>query len=183
MVYEMNELIPEQILEAKYSEDVLNAVRYGYQYRLEAEKYAEDVCQLNYCLGDPSAILLWLADLVFKGVVFDLIKEVAHRLWDKMMQMKVEIPEDVNKVLLDEDELRRFVKCIDEFDRKELSTTDKEKDYIREEIISDYLGKEAGAIQELYHRMPTQDEYRIIIRGAHKYADKLLEGKDHLEDY
>ena len=98
-----------------------------------------------------------------------------------MMQMKVEIPEDVNKVLLDEDELRRFVKYVDEFDKKELSTTDKERNYIREEIIADYMGKEADAIQELYHRMPTQDEYRIIIRGAYEHADKLLKGKDNVE--
>lgn len=165
-----------------YSEAVQDAVRYGYHYRLEAEKHAEHGCKMHCCIGDPSAVLLWLANLVISGAVFNLIHKTARRLWDKMMQMKVEIPEDVNKVLLDEDELRRFVKYVDEFDKKELSTTDKERNYIREEIIADYMGKEADAIQELYHRMPTQDEYRIIIRGAYEHADKLLKGKDNVED-
>lgn len=179
---DQKEIDLSRIERENYSDAVRDAVRYGYQYRLEAEKYADKDYQLNHCLGDPSAVLLWLANLVKTGSVYDLIKIAARHLWDKMMQMKVEIPEDVNKVLLDEDELRRFVKYVEEFDKKELSTTDKERNYIREEIIADYMGKEAGAIQELYHRIPTQDEYRIIIRSALEHADKLLKGKDNMED-
>lgn len=176
MFFEMEELILEQIFETKYSEGVINAVRYGYQYRIEAEKYADKDCQLNHCLVEPSAVLLWLASLVKTGVVYDLIKIKARHLWDKMMQMKVEIPEDVNRALLDEDELGRFVKYVDEFDRKELSTTDKETIYIRNEIIADYVGAESGAIFDLYHRMPTSDEFRIIIHNANERADKMLNG-------
>ena len=158
----------------QYSEAVQEAVRYGYQYRLEAEKNTRDGCKINNCLAEAHAALLWLAKLVIAGVAYDVIKDNVSRLWNKMMQMKVEIPEDVNKVLLDEDELRRFVKYIDEFDKKALTTSERETKYIKDEIVADYMGKEASAIYELYHRMPTQDEYRIILRGAYDHADKVL---------
>ena len=162
----MEELTLEQIFEAEYSEELVNAVRYGYQYRLEAEKYAEIDFRLNHCLGDPSAVLLWLANLIKTGVVYDLINKAVRHLWDKMMQMKVEIPEDVNKVLLDEDELRRFVKYVDEFDRKALSTTNKETEYIREEIIADYYGIVAGELWNREKLLPTHQEWAEFSRTA-----------------
>lgn len=159
----------------EYSEDVINAVRYGYQYRIEAESH-EGNNNLHSCLGDASDILLWIANMVCGGVAYDVIKTYVVRFWDRMMNSKVEIPEDVNKVLIEEDELRRFVKYVEEFNEKNLSTTEKETAYIREEIIADFVGKRASEIYDKYQRFPNHEELMAITREAFEYSNKLLKG-------
>jgi hypothetical protein len=165
----------QQINNTQYPEDVIRAVRYGYQYRLEAEKYADDGILMNDHLEDASGALLWLGKLVIDGIAFEAIKRYAKSLWDKLMSMKVSIPDDVNKVLLEEDELRKFVVFVKEFDDKELTTTSKQTKYIREEIMADYVGKAAGDMWKKEHRLPTHEEWVQVYRDANSFADKLLD--------
>jgi predicted ATPase len=166
----------EQILNTQYPEAIENAVRYGYQYRLEAEKNANKR-GVYYCLAEASAILKWLAELVVAGIAYDCIKTQAKQFWSYLMRMKIKIPEDVNKVLIDEDELRRFVQYVDEFHDNKISATEKEISYIREEIVADYTGKRAGEIYKEHRRMPSTEELISITREAKEYADGLLNSK------
>lgn len=172
----MEELDIAQINTTQYSKDVKWTVRYGYQYRKEAEKYAERGVQLHNSLIDASSILLWLGQLVLSGITYDVIKQYAKSLWEKLTSMKVVIPEDVDKVLLDEDELRKFVIYVSEFHGKSLKTTEKQTQYIREEIIADYVGESAGEIWAKEKRAPNHEEWVRINREANKFADELLEG-------
>lgn len=164
-----------QIDNTQYPEDVIWAIRYGYQYRLEAEKYADDGILSNNCLGDAPSALLWLGNLVIGGIAYDVIKKYAKSLWDKLMSMKVSVPDDVNKVLLEEDELRKFVVFVKEFNDKELTTTLKQTRYIREEIIADYIGNFASDIWEKEGRLPSREEWVQVYRNANNFADKLLD--------
>lgn len=158
----------------EYSEEVKNAVRYGYQYRLEAEKNTNENIRANYCLPEATDILLWMANMVICGITYDVIKKLSLSIWQKLMRMKVEIPNNVNKVLIEDDELRKFVKYVSEFNDKKLSTTEKETSYIRGEICADYVGKKASEIYKKYQRIPTVEEHLTINRDANTYADKLL---------
>ena len=146
------------------------AVRYGYLYRKKAEKNDN----FHYSLAGASKVLLWLGELVVGGIAYDVIKKYVKALWDKLMTMKVEIPEDVEAVLIEEDELKKFVKFVNEFSSKELSATDKQLKYIREEIIADYAGETAGEIWSEKKRLPTHEEWVAIYRDANNFADDLL---------
>ena len=167
-------IILDEIENAHYLYEVKNAVRYGYQYRMEAEEHAERNAKLYYSLPEATTILYWLANLVITGVAYDLIKKYAKALWEKLMTMKVEIPDDVKLVLIEEDELKRFVRYVNEFASKELSATDKQVKYIREEIIAEYVGETAGEIWAAKKRVPTHEEWVTIYRDANKFADDLL---------
>ncbi len=171
----MNDIDIRQINNTQYPEDVIRAVRYGYQYRLEAEKYADDSILMNNHLEDASGALLWLGELVIGGIAYDAIKGYAKSLWDKLMSMKVSIPDDVNKVLLEEDELRKFVVFVKEFNDKELTTTSKQTKYIREEIMADHVGRAVDDIWKKEQRLPTQEEWVQVYRDAKSFADKLLD--------
>lgn len=172
----MEEIDIAHINNTQYSKDVIWAVRYGYQYRMEAEEYAKREEQLHYCLAEASSILLWLGQLVLTGVTYDVIKQYAKSLWDKLMSMKIVIPKDVDKVLLDEDELKKFVVYVNEFHGKSLKTTEKQTQYIREEIVADYVAEAVGEIWAKEKRPPTHEEWVRIYREANKFAEELLEG-------
>lgn len=163
-----------QINKAQFSEDVRFAVRYGYQYRLVAEENAEEENGLKYNLPAASDFLYWLANMVISGVAFEIIKTSAVALWQKLKQSDEAIPEDVNKIMVDDEELKRFVHYVDEFNLKNLSATEKEILFIREEIIADYVGDKAGEIYEKYHRAPKQKEFETITKEAIVLADRLL---------
>lgn len=163
-----------QIEGVQFDEDVRFAVRYGYQYRLVAEENAEKENSLKFNLPAASDFLYWLANMVISGVAFEIIKTSATTLWQKLMQRNEAIPEDVNKIMVDDEELKRFVHYVDEFNRKNLSASEKEILYIREEIIADYVGDKAGEIYEKYHRVPKQKELETITKEAIVLADRLL---------
>ena len=122
-----------------------------------------------------SRVLLWLGEQTLGGITYDLIKKYAKALWEKLMTMKVEIPDDVKLVLIEEDELKKYVKYVNEFSSKELSATDQQVKYIREEIIADYVGETTGDIWSKKKRLPTHEEWVTIYRDANKFADDLLE--------
>lgn len=165
----------EEIESAQYTNEVKFAVRYGYKYRREAEVHAETSEKLHYSLPETTTILYWLANLVISGVAYDIIKKYAKALWEKLMSMKTKIPEDVNILLTDEDELKIFVFYVKEFSSKELSATDEQIKYIREEIIADYVGETACEIWAEKKRLPSHEEWLKIYQDANKFADELLE--------
>lgn len=165
----------EEIENIQYSSEVKYAVRYGWQYRQEAEEQAERDTKLHYSLPEASTVLYWLANLVITGVAYDLIKKYAKALWEKLMSRKTEIPESVNTLLIDEDELKRFVVYVKEFSSKEMTVTDEQTKYIREEIIADYIGEAAGEIWSAKKRLPTHEEWLRIYQGANVFADELLD--------
>lgn len=165
----------EEIESAQYTNEVKFAVRYGYKYRREAEEHAGTSENLHYSLPEATTILYWLANLVITGVAYDIIKKYAKILWERLMSMKTRIPEDVNNLLIDEDELKIFVFYVKEFSSKELSATDEQIKYIREEIIADYVGETVGEIWSENERFPSHEEWLRIYRDANKFADELLE--------
>lgn len=165
----------DEIENVKYTDEVKYAVRYGYQYRREAEEHAERNAKLHYSLPEATTILCWLANLVITGVAYDLIKKYAKALWEKLMSMKTRIPEDVNTLLIDEDELRQFVIYVKEFSSKEMSVTSEQRNYIREEIIADYVGETAAEIWTDKKRLPLHEEWLKIYHDANVFADELLE--------
>lgn len=67
------ELIPEFQEGLKYSDDVHNAVRYGYGYRKESEIHESG--SLHASLNQVPEVLLWLAKLIIDGLTFDAIKK------------------------------------------------------------------------------------------------------------
>lgn len=165
----------EEIENIQYSSAVKYAVRYGWQYRQEAEEQAERDTKLHYSLPEASTVLYWLANLVITGVAYDLIKKYAKALWEKLMSRKTEIPESVNTLLIDEDELKRFVVYVKEFSSKEMTATDEQTKYIREEIIADYIGETAGEIWSAKKRLPTHEEWLRIYKDANVFAEELLD--------
>lgn len=171
----MEDIDISQIQNTQYSRDIVWAVRYGYQYRLEAELYAEEDTRLSFCLHNASTVLLWLGKQVIGGATYEVIKKYAKSLWNKLMSMKISIPEDVNMVLIDEDELRKFVVFVKEFDDKALTTTKKQTEYIREEIIADYVGETSAEIWTKEKRLPTHEEWVKVYRDANRFADELLQ--------
>ena len=164
----------EEIENTQYTDKVKYAVRYGYQYRRVAEEHAEKNVKLHNSLAEATTVLYWLANLVITGVGYDLIKKYAKALWEKLMSMKTKIPEDVNTLLIDDDELKKFVVYVKEFSTKNLTATETQVKYIREEIIADYVGATAGDIWEVKNRLPTHEEWVTIYRDANIFADDLL---------
>ena len=59
----------EKIFNVEYSDTVKYAVRYGYNYRIEAEQKHNSYS--HACLPDTSAILQWLGQKVNDGVIWD----------------------------------------------------------------------------------------------------------------
>lgn len=159
----------------QYSEEVRNAVRYGYEYRKEAE--ALDDQFVYYRLGDSPEVLLWLANLIIGGVVWDVFKLTAKNLYDRIVRNKGSLGNDVLHIFSDEKCLKEFYNDIKEFNEQRMSVTEKQFMYIREEIIAEYFSNECVKIYENEGRMPTQEEYKDMYREAIKHADRLLNYK------
>ena len=157
-----------------YSDDVINAVRYGYQYRLEAERRIPKNYYFNYCLPEPSGIVLWLANLIINGTVWDVFKAVIKSIDDSAKQEKNEVVLQDTTLVDALHDPRRFYEYITEFKEHKMDISDKERDYIYEEIIADYTGKAAGKIYETNNRFPTPEEFRVINKEAREAADIIL---------
>lgn len=156
----------------KYSDKVRNAVRYGYQYRKEAEKYEDGSC--HGCLREASEVLLWLGNLIIGGLAWDCIKVAANKLYDAFKQRGKICDEESEAVLNEEDNLRAFYEMVVEFNEHRLTVSGKQLKYMREEIFADYIGNEIGKIWDREKRLPTIEEYKRIQSGAVLYADELL---------
>lgn len=160
----------------KYSDEVINAVRYGYEYRKESEKYADpqDGWHVQHCLPDPSGILLWLAKKVLDGIVFDAFKEICKKLYHQLTKSDTPLTKLVRRLLTDEHELEQFYAYVKEFNDGCMAVTVNQFKYIRDEIRADYCGKESQKIFDQYKRLPTIEEYMRINREADAYADSLM---------
>lgn len=154
----------------KYLEDVQYAVRYGYLYRKEAEKNKS----IHACIGGDYTILYWIAGAIASGITWDVIKAAAKTLYDKITQKGAAINKITETILSDEEQLKEFYQCIIEYNRYSMSITEKQFQYIREEVVADYLGREAQKIYDQYMRQPTVQEYMDIIKKANAHAKRLL---------
>lgn len=154
----------------QYSEVVRNAVRYGYMYRKEAE----DRLDIHYCLHDSSDFLLWMANLVIGGISWDILRSSVIKLYKKLIKKNVKIDKHANDLFSDESKLKEFYIYIREFHEHRMSVSEKQLLYIKEEIIADCMGDEAGKIYEKEKRMPTIEEIKEMSREAFLYAEKVL---------
>ncbi len=161
-----------------YPDEVLNAVRYGYQYRLEAEEVSEeDQTSIHYRLDDAPDVVLWLANLIINGIAWDSFKLVVKKVVEQFRIEKRRLPQAAKKILNSQDECWRLYEYVKEFRDGQMNISDKQSKYIWEEIIADYLGKESSKIFSAEGRFPTKEEYRRINAEAIKAADMILAGK------
>lgn len=155
-----------------YSDEVRNAVRYGYLYRKKVEKDGNGNC--HACLGDSPEVLLWIANAVLGGVVYDVIKSGVKKLYQRIIDGKKQIDKPTEAILTDESELEVFCTYVMEFHEHRITANRKQIKYIREEIIADYVGNEVSSIFEKEKRTPTLEENKVIIRRALMLADELI---------
>lgn len=153
-----------------YTDEIKNAVRYGYMYRKEAESNVSS----HACLVDASDILLWLASAIAGGFVWDVVKSLKNRILRKCRKSDFFQDEILRSVLTDEKEFSLFYKYIKEYNNRCMEVTEKQFRYIREEIIADYYGKESARIVQDNHRLPTTEDYMRINREANTYADMIM---------
>lgn len=155
-----------------YSDEVRNAVRYGYEYR----KVAEDPKQhsLHYSLDDSPDILLWMANMIIGGVAWDAFKLAVKGIYHQVNNKSISLDGSIKALFNEEKQLKEFYDGIKEFNEHRMSLTKEQFKYIREEIVADYVGEESSKIYERNHRMPTVEELMIINREANKYADQLM---------
>lgn len=163
-----------------YSERVKNAVRYGYQYRKEAEKHKKS--DVKFCLGDPSEILYWIANMIIGGLAWDLIKKSVKKAYEWVLKHGINTDHETNKILTDEIQLRQFYVYIKEFDEHRMSVDKRTLKYIKEEIIADYAGESIGEIISKENRIPETEEYVRILRETLVYADSLLNDELNTKD-
>ena len=157
-----------------YSEEVKNAVRYGYKYRKEAEKANSSV---KYCLPDASEVLLWLGKSILSGFVYDTIKELAKNVLKWLKDRGKNIDKETEAVLENEAELKMFYEYVLEFSEHNMSVTDMQREYIKEEIFCDYGAAKETEIITKKGRMVTFEERKVIFREAMEYAEELTKTK------
>lgn len=164
----------------QYSDEVINAVRYGYEYRKESEKYSDpqDGWHVHHCLPDPSGVLLWLAKKVLDGLIFDAFKGVCKKLYQQLTNSETPLSKQVNNLLTDEHELQQFYDYVKEFNEGCMAVTEKQFKYIRDEIRADYYAKEVSKIMDSEGRLPTHEEYLRIFKEENEYADSLMKLKN-----
>lgn len=168
----MMESIPEYQKGLKYSDDVINAVRYGYRYRKEAETN-EDV-SLHASLNEESEILLWLAGIIIDGIAFETIKIAVKGIANGISKSGKTLDGKIALIFTEEKCLKEFYDDVVEFNEQRMAVTEKQFSYIREEIVADFVGKETKKIFKKKKRLPTVQEYIEIYKNAKAHADALL---------
>ena len=162
--------IPEYQKGLHYSDEVIASVRYGYMYR----KDAEEQLSVHACIDIEPEILHWLADLIIDGVVWDMIKSAAKQLYMRFSNEETLLDKYTKSVLSEENELELFYQHVREYNNHCMALTDKQFNYIREEIMADVFGEEAQKIFDREQRQPNHQEYLEMYRKAIKKADDLL---------
>lgn len=157
-----------------YSYEVKNAVRYGYQYRKEAEDINQS---LKYCLPDASDVLLWLGNAILSGYMYDKIKILAKNIKQWLKENKRNVDQETATILENDEELKVFYEYVVEFNEHRMSVTEEQKNYIKEEIFADYGAAKEIDIMNKKGRMATLEERKVIYREALIYAEKLTEIK------
>jgi len=154
-----------------YGDEVKNAVRYGYQYRKEAEK---DDSSLQYCLPDASDVLLWLGNAILSGYVYDKVKELAKKAQKWLKDNVKKADKETETILENEAELKVFYEYVLEFSEHRMSIADEQRKYIKEEIFCNYEAAKESEIYTKKGRMATFEERKIIVREAMEYAEELI---------
>ncbi len=162
--------IPEYQEGLYYSDEVRASVRYGYMYRKEAEEYLS----IHACIDIDPEILHWLADLIRDGVVWDIIKSAAKKLYKRLSNEGVLLDKYTKSVLSEEKELELFYQRVCEYNNHCMAITEQQFNYIREEIMADVYGEEAKKIFDREQRQPNHQEFLEMHRKAIKKADDLL---------
>lgn len=161
----------------QYTDEVIASVRYGYMYRKESEERLS----LHACITIYPDVLFWLASAIAGGYVYDKVKLAAKQLYQRIKKEGNIIDEWTSFVLSDENELKLFYDRVQEFNKHCMSVTEKQFQYIKEEIIADVYGEEAQKIYDREQRQPNHQEYLEIHRKAIRKADDLL-GKYNAPD-
>lgn len=159
----------------EYSEDVRNAVRYGYQYRKEAEVNHPSS---HSCLHDASDALLWLGNVILGGIVFDTVKDLAKKALEWLKGKDKKLDEETENVLENEVELKVFYEYVREFSEHRMSITEEQRKYIKEEIMADFGAAKESEIYKEEGRMATLEERKLIYREAISYSEKLTRKKE-----
>ena len=156
----------EKIFNVEYSDTVKYAVRYGYNYRIEAEQKHNSYS--HACLPDTSAILLWLGQKVIDGVIWDLFKVAAKKLYEMFDKSNSYLSEELSKFLSDEQDLKRFYTYVKEFNEQNMTVTEEQFTYIREEIwaqVRKSVDSPPGMLTEDHHH--TVHEERQVCYSSH----------------
>ena len=127
----------------KYTEEIRNAVLFGYMYRKESERY--EVSNVHKSIGDIPEPLLWLAGAIASGLTWDFIKANVKLLYQHLTQRGV-LDKISDLVFSDEKQLKEFYDDIKEFNEHSMNITEKQFEYIREEIEANVIGEELGRI-------------------------------------
>ena len=159
----------------QYSDEVLNAARYGYQYRLEAEKYSQEKdYRFHQRLEDVPPLICWLVKLIIDGISWDSLKKVARTVIEQFQREKRSLSPKVRNILTEQQSLQQLYEYVKEFKEGRMNISDRGRKYIIEEIEADYIGKQGKKIIEAEHRFPTDEEYKRMFRDAHEAAKKIL---------
>ena len=137
--------LPQYIEGLSYPDEVKDAVRYGYQYRVESvQRSQKEDSHFNRRIGATPEIILWFASLVFDGVAWDVLKLIAETILKGFKDSKKQMPREAMKLLSNETDFRTFYEYVVEYKEHRMTVSDKETKYIVEEIVADYSGKEAA---------------------------------------
>lgn len=158
----------------QYSEEVKNAVRYGYQYR----KKSEEQSFLHYIVGFEAEIVHWLGELIINGITWDLIKKAAKQLYDSCLISNFSLDKQSKTLLSDEKELKQFYTYVKDFNEHSMTVREEQYEYIKEEICADFFAKESMKIFESEHRFPNHQEIIACHKATKLYAEKLLNKKE-----
>ncbi len=162
--------IPDYQEGLQYSAEVIASVRYGYMYRKDAEEHPS----VHACIDIDPEFLYWLAGLIRDGLVWDMIKSAAKQLYNRLSQEGSLLDKYTKSVLTEEKELELFYQRVREYNNQCMAITEKQFNYIREEIMADVYGEEAQKIFDREQRQPNHQEFLEMHRKAIKKADDLL---------
>ncbi len=155
------------------SEETRNAVLFGYIYRKEAEKQV-DGAQFHFCIDEIPKILLWLGKMILENLAWEAIKSTAKTLYFQLTKEGALLSKLEDEILSDERKLKEFYQDIKEFNEQRMAITEKQFQYIREEIEADVVGKELSKIYSQEKRPPTTQEIKDANRKAKQKADSIL---------
>ena len=162
--------VPEYQEGIQYTDEVIASVRYGYMYRKDAEEYPS----VHACIDIDPEGLFWLAKLIRDGLTWDMIKYAAKQLYNRISKEGSLLDKYTKSVLIEEKELKLFYQRVREYNNHCMAITEKQFNYIREEIMADVYGEESQKIFDCEQRQPNHQEYIEMHRKAIKKADDLL---------
>lgn len=112
--------------------------------------------------------------MILENIAWETIKSTAQTLYLKLAKEEALLSKIEEKILSDEKELKEFYQDIKEFNEQRMAVTEKQFQYIREEIVADVIGEELGKIYSLENRQPSIQEIMDANRKAKQKADSIL---------